>query len=129
MKIITLATLAASIFFSTFISAADYAVELEWNTNNLEQVLDNMPEQKAEFSKLIDRGDIKDMYVKGKPGPWQNYNVGLVNHDGIFTKDILRQFEQQDRQEENNITLLKGWMKFIKERNLDGIIVDPKKQK
>ena len=63
MKIITLATLAASIFFSTFISAADYAVELEWNTNNLEQVLDNMPEQKAEFSKLIDRGEIKDMYV------------------------------------------------------------------
>ncbi|CAV18914.1 hypothetical protein [Vibrio atlanticus] len=63
MKMSMFITLAVSIMFSAFTNAADYAVELKWNTNNLEEVLDNMPEQKAQFSKLIEQGEIKDMYV------------------------------------------------------------------
>ncbi|WP_431787274.1 hypothetical protein [Vibrio harveyi] len=59
-RIILLSTLAVA-SFSSF--AADYGVELAWNTNDVEQVLQTLPKQKAEFSQLIEQGDVKDMFV------------------------------------------------------------------
>ena len=52
-RIILLSTLAVA-SFSSF--AADYGVELAWNTNDVEQVLQTLPKQKAEFSQLIEQG-------------------------------------------------------------------------
>ncbi|MGR5093982.1 hypothetical protein ACPV5O_15855 [Vibrio maritimus] len=54
------------IFICGSISAAlanDYGVELKWNTDNISDVLANMPEQKAAFKQLVDKGQIKDMFV------------------------------------------------------------------
>ncbi|MFZ8769816.1 hypothetical protein LCE44_22710 [Vibrio harveyi] len=59
-RIILLSTLAVA-SFSSF--AADYGVELAWNTNDVEQVLQTLPKQKAAFNQLIEQGDVKDMFV------------------------------------------------------------------
>ncbi|HGY9597330.1 TPA: hypothetical protein ACOJPH_005077, partial [Vibrio campbellii] len=59
-KLILLSTLTVA-SFSSF--AADYGVELVWNTNDSEQVLKTLPEQKAAFGQLIEQGDVKDMFV------------------------------------------------------------------
>lgn len=63
---------AALGFFSASVSAADFGVALEWNTNNAEEVLDTMAEQRAAFGELIQKGEVKDMYLvesqlDGKP--------------------------------------------------------------
>ncbi|NOH78252.1 hypothetical protein F0231_00695 [Vibrio sp. RE86] len=63
MKTLTITTLIASLFTATLATAADYGVELAWNTDNAQQVLDTMPEQKAAFGELIAQGEIKDMFV------------------------------------------------------------------
>jgi len=65
-KISTLLVLTTCSFASL---AADYGVELEWNTDNAQEVIDAMAQQRAEFSKLIEAGEIKDMYIaKSKIG-------------------------------------------------------------
>lgn len=46
-RLILLSTLTVA-SFSSF--AADYGVELAWNTNDSEQVLKTLPEQKVAFS-------------------------------------------------------------------------------
>ncbi|TFH90110.1 hypothetical protein [Vibrio ouci] len=63
MKTFTFAALIASLFTTTIATAADFGVELAWNTNDAQQVLDTMPEQKAAFGELIEKGEIKDMFV------------------------------------------------------------------
>lgn len=63
MKALTITTLIGSLFTATLANAADYGVELAWNTDNAQQVLDTMPEQKAAFGELIEQGEIKDMFV------------------------------------------------------------------
>ncbi|KLN66803.1 hypothetical protein [Vibrio sp. VPAP30] len=63
MKALTTAALITSLFASTFTIAADFGVSLEWNTDNAEEVLNTMPEQKAAFGKLVEQGEIKDMFV------------------------------------------------------------------
>ncbi|OLQ79072.1 hypothetical protein BIT28_14650 [Photobacterium proteolyticum] len=52
--------------------AADFGVELEWNTDNVQEVMDTMSEQRTAFGKLVESGEIKDMFVAdsnidGKP--------------------------------------------------------------
>ncbi|MCG7588358.1 hypothetical protein [Photobacterium sp. OFAV2-7] len=52
--------------------AADFGVELAWNTDNVQEVMDTMSEQRTAFGKLVENGEIKDMFVAdsnidGKP--------------------------------------------------------------
>ncbi|MFM2587376.1 hypothetical protein [Vibrio sp. TBV020] len=63
MKAFTLATLFTTLFTATVANSADFGVELAWNTDDVQQVLDTMPEQKAAFGELIEQGEIKDMFV------------------------------------------------------------------
>tara|TARA_Y100001956_G_scaffold77839_1_gene88787 strand:+ start:981 stop:1643 length:663 start_codon:yes stop_codon:yes gene_type:complete len=72
MKKLSTITLISALFASISAFAADYAVELKWNTDNAQEVLDTMSEQKAAFGKLVEEGEIKDMFVSrsqidGKP--------------------------------------------------------------
>ena len=72
MKFIRSSVLLISLFISGTVFAADYGVELSWNTDNAEQVLKTLPEQKAAFGELIEQGAVKDMFVirskvDGKP--------------------------------------------------------------
>ncbi|ARC94263.1 hypothetical protein B6A42_21970 [Vibrio coralliilyticus] len=72
MKFIRSSVLFISLFVSGTVFAADYGVELSWNTDNAEQVLKTLPEQKAAFGELIEQGAVKDMFVirskvDGKP--------------------------------------------------------------
>ncbi|NOJ21142.1 hypothetical protein [Vibrio coralliilyticus] len=72
MKFIRSSVLLISLFISGTVFAADYGVELSWNTDDAEQVLKTLPEQKAAFGELIQQGSVKDMFVirskvDGKP--------------------------------------------------------------
>ncbi|MFN3015963.1 hypothetical protein ACK1CN_08465 [Vibrio coralliilyticus] len=72
MKFIRSSVLLISLFISGTAFAADYGVELSWNTDDAEQVLKTLPEQKAAFGELIEQGSVKDMFVirskvDGKP--------------------------------------------------------------
>ncbi|NRF30042.1 hypothetical protein [Vibrio coralliilyticus] len=72
MKFIRSSVLLISLFISGTVFAADYGVELSWNTDDAEQVLKTLPEQKAAFGELIEQGAVKDMFVirskvDGKP--------------------------------------------------------------
>ncbi|KFI11739.1 hypothetical protein F0223_11195 [Vibrio coralliilyticus] len=72
MKFIRSSVLLISLFISGTVFAADYGVELSWNTDNAEQILKTLPEQKAAFGELIEQGAVKDMFVirskvDGKP--------------------------------------------------------------
>lgn len=63
MKSLTIAALFTTLFTATFANAADFGVELAWNTDDAQQVLNTMPEQKAAFGELIEKGEVKDMFV------------------------------------------------------------------
>ncbi|WP_281629447.1 hypothetical protein [Vibrio sp. St2] len=72
MKFIRSSVLLISLFISGTVFAADYGVELSWNTDDAEQVLKTLPEQKAAFGELVEQGAVKDMFVirskvDGKP--------------------------------------------------------------
>ncbi|ANW26891.1 hypothetical protein BA953_22415 [Vibrio coralliilyticus] len=72
MKFIRSSVLLISLFISGTVFSADYGVELSWNTDDAEQVLKTLPEQKAAFGELIEQGAVKDMFVirskvDGKP--------------------------------------------------------------
>ncbi|MHA2879142.1 hypothetical protein ACXZ7R_22450 [Vibrio campbellii] len=87
-KLILLSTLTVA-SFSSF--AADYGVELAWNTNDSEQVLKTLPEQKAAFSQLIEQGDVKDMFVlpssiDGKPVQILRFVLSADNEAEVATK-------------------------------------------
>lgn len=96
-KIILLSTLTVA-SFSSF--AADYGVELAWNTNDSEQVLKTLPEQKAAFSQLIEQGDVKDMFVlpssiDDKPVQILRFVLSADNEAEVATKlQDLPMYEQ-----------------------------------
>ena len=97
-KIILLSTLTVASFSSL---AADYGVELAWNTNDSEQVLKTMPEQKAAFSQLIQQGDVKDMFVlpssiDGKPVQILRFVLSADNEAEVATKLQDLPMYQQD---------------------------------
>lgn len=97
-KIILLSTLTVASFSSL---AADYGVELAWNTNDSEQVLKTLPEQKAAFSQLIERGDVKDMFVlpssiDGKPVQILRFVLSADNEAEVATKLQDLPMYQQD---------------------------------
>lgn len=97
-KIILLSTLTVASFSSL---AADYGVELAWNTNDSEQVLKTLPEQKAAFSQLIERGDVKDMFVlpssiDGKPVQILRFVLSADNEAEVTTKLQDLPMYQQD---------------------------------
>lgn len=97
-KIILLSTLTVASFSSL---AADYGVELAWNTNDSEQVLKTLPEQKAAFSQLIEQGDVKDMFVSpssidGKPVQILRFVLSADNEAEVATKLQDLPMYQQD---------------------------------
>ena len=97
-KIILLSTLTVASFSSL---AADYGVELAWNTNDSEQVLKTLPEQKAAFSQLIEQGDVKDMFVlpsciDGKPVQILRFVLSADNEAEVATKLQDLPMYQQD---------------------------------
>ncbi|MEK0275298.1 hypothetical protein WM009_13305 [Vibrio vulnificus] len=66
MKIITKFVLLTTMLLAGLNSAYayDYGVELKWNTQDFSQVLSQFPEQRAAFSRFIEEGKIKDMFVR-----------------------------------------------------------------
>ncbi|MHA7231264.1 hypothetical protein ACVT98_21380 [Vibrio campbellii] len=97
-KLILLSTLTVA-SFSSF--AADYGVELAWNTNDSEQVLKTLPEQKAAFSQLIEQGDVKDMFVlpssiDDKPVQILRFVLSADNEAEVATKLQDLPMYQQD---------------------------------
>lgn len=97
-KLILLSTLTVASFSSL---AADYGVELAWNTNDSEQVLKTLPEQKAAFSQLIQQGDVKDMFVlpssiDGKPVQILRFVLSADNEAEVATKLQDLPMYQQD---------------------------------
>ncbi|MCF6454315.1 hypothetical protein L1076_22275 [Vibrio sp. MMG022] len=97
-KLILLSTLTVA-SFSSF--AADYGVELAWNTNDSEQVLKTLPEQKVAFSQLIQQGDVKDMFVlpssiDGKPVQILRFVLSANNEAEVATKLQDLPMYQQD---------------------------------
>ncbi|EOD9419276.1 hypothetical protein [Vibrio campbellii] len=97
-KHILLSTLTVA-SFSSF--AADYGVELAWNTNDSEQVLKTLPEQKAAFGQLIEQGDVKDMFVlpssiDGKPVQILRFVLSADNEAEVATKLQDLPMYQQD---------------------------------
>ncbi|WP_394126837.1 hypothetical protein [Vibrio hepatarius] len=87
MKTLTFAALIASLFTTTIATAADFGVELAWNTNDAQQVLDTMPEQKAAFGELIEKGEIKDMFV---------YRSELDGRSVQMLRFVIEANDQQD---------------------------------
>ncbi|NIY88357.1 hypothetical protein [Vibrio campbellii] len=97
-KLILLSTLTVA-SFSSF--AADYGVELAWNTNDSEQVLKTLPEQKVAFSQLIQQSDVKDMFVlpssiDGKPVQILRFVLSADNEAEVATKLQDLPMYQQD---------------------------------
>ncbi|YCO01260.1 hypothetical protein ACB087_09580 [Vibrio sp. VNB-15] len=97
-KIILLSIFAVTSFSSL---AADYGVELAWNTNNAERVLQTLPDQKAAFSQLIEQGDVKDMFVlpnsiDGKPVQILRFVLSADNEADVEAKLKDLPMYQQD---------------------------------
>ncbi|NOH49333.1 hypothetical protein F0262_14875 [Vibrio rotiferianus] len=97
-KLILLSTLTVASFSSL---ATDYGVELAWNTNDSEQVLKTLPEQKVAFSQLIQQGDVKDMFVlpssiDGKPVHILRFVLSADNEAEVATKLQDLPMYQQD---------------------------------
>lgn len=97
-KLILLSTLTVA-SFSSF--AADYGVELAWNTNDSERVLKTLPEQKVAFSQLIQQGDVKDMFIlpssiDGKPVQILRFVLSADNEAEVATKLQDLPMYQQD---------------------------------
>lgn len=63
MMSIRFSSLACIYLLSFDLFANDFSVELSWNTDDLSEVLNTMPEQKDAFGKLIEDGVIKDMFI------------------------------------------------------------------
>ncbi|MGF1750042.1 hypothetical protein [Vibrio cionasavignyae] len=65
MKIIKKLVLSLSVIALTpsLSFAQDFGVELKWNTTDIYQVLEKMPQQKQAFKQFVDSGKVKDMFV------------------------------------------------------------------
>ena len=65
MKKIILLSILTLASFSNF--AADYSVELAWNTKKSVPLLKTMPKPKTVFSQMIEQGDVKGVFVTQSP--------------------------------------------------------------
>ena len=65
MKKIILLSILTLASFSNF--AADYSVELAWNTEKSVPLLKTIPKLKTVFSQLIEQGDVKGVFVAQSP--------------------------------------------------------------
>jgi len=63
MKLLKTTALIAALCAPTLTFADDFGVELEWNTMDAKLVMDTFPQQKLAFGALIDKGEIKDMFI------------------------------------------------------------------
>ncbi|WP_174715173.1 hypothetical protein [Vibrio penaeicida] len=75
-------------------NAVDFGVELAWNTKDHSKVLEAMPEQKAAFGQLIEKGDVKDMYIydselDGKPTRLIRFVISGDNEQQV--RDTLKE--------------------------------------
>ncbi|MFB9216462.1 PH domain-containing protein [Vibrio sinaloensis] len=91
MKKLANIALITTLFTTASAFAADFAVELEWNTDNAQQVLDTMAEQRAAFGKLVEEGEIKDMFVSrsqidGKPLQMLRFVIEADSEEHVSTK-------------------------------------------
>ncbi|MDN3617602.1 hypothetical protein ACFFUS_12420 [Vibrio gallaecicus] len=129
MKTIKLITSITTILFSTFASAQDYAVELKWNTEDFQQVLNTMPEQKAEFRKLINQGEIKDMYVSrsevdGNPVQLLRFVIAADSEQQVQTKLAHLPLYEKDLVNISKITLLGAkWLDNTPNYNNYGVTI------
>lgn len=129
MKTIKIITCITAILFSTCASAQDYAVELKWNTDNFQQVLNTMPEQKAEFRKLINQGEIKDMYVSrsevdGNPVQLLRFVIAADSEQQVQTKLAHLPLYEKDLVNISKITLLGAkWLDNTPNYNNYGVTI------
>ena len=129
MKTTKIITCIAAILFSTIASAQDYAVDLEWNTDDFQQVLNTMPEQKAEFRKLINQGEIKDMYVSrsevdGNPVQLLRFVIAADSEQQVHTKLAHLPLYEKDLVNISKITLLGAkWLDNTPNYNNYGVTI------
>ncbi|MCW8330960.1 hypothetical protein MD588_19380 [Photobacterium sp. SDRW27] len=94
MKVLSTASFLLAATFGLTASnamAADFGVALEWNTNDIHEVMDTMAEQRAAFGELIDNGEIKDMYtldshIDGKPVKILKFVIEADNKEQVTAK-------------------------------------------
>lgn len=72
-------------------TATDFSVELAWNTDSAQDILNTMPEQKAAFGALVDKGEIKDMFVsqsmlEGRPMQMLRFVIEAETAEEVSSK-------------------------------------------
>ncbi|MCG9676791.1 hypothetical protein L1D31_04950 [Vibrio sp. Isolate23] len=129
MKVIKSAAIITSLLISPTVLSADYGVELIWNTNDAEQVLKALPEQKAAFGELIEQGDVKDMFVinsKVDNKPIQLLRFVLEATDETHVESKLKDLPMYEKElvKISNIRLLGSkWLDNTPVYNNYGVII------
>ena len=116
-KLIKSTLLIASLFgFSTLTQAADYGVSLNWNTTNVEKVLELMSAQRSAFGELIKQKEIKDMFISesdidGKPMGILRFVIQADSEKEVKSKLASLPFYKENIVKISNIQLLGGkWL-------------------
>ena len=116
-KLIKSTLLIASLFgFSTLTQAADYGVSLNWNTTNVEKVLELMSAQRSAFGELIKQKEIKDMFISesdidGKPMGILRFVIQADSEKEVESKLASLPFYKENIVKISNIQLLGGkWL-------------------
>lgn len=111
-KLMSITTIIfASLSVSTAVSAADYGVELAWNTDNANDVLATMSEQRTAFGQLVNNGEIKDMFVfdssiDGKPMKLIRFVIDAEDEDNAKAKLASLPLYKKELVKINNVRLL-----------------------
>ncbi|RSD30280.1 hypothetical protein [Vibrio pectenicida] len=129
MKLITSTVFIISLLTSGTLYAADYGVELAWNTNDVEQILETLPNQRAAFGELIKQGDVKDMFVvhskiDGKPVQLLKFVLEADNEASVENKLKGLPMYKKELVKISNIRLLGSkWLDSTPVYNSYGVII------
>ena len=114
--------------------AADFGVELAWNTGDVKEVMDTMSEQRAAFSKLVENGEIKDMFVAdsnidGKPIKLLRFVIEADSKQEVNKKLVHLPLYQKELVKINNVRPLGSkWLDNTPVYNNYGVIFTWKNQ-
>lgn len=123
-----------SFLSSGTVFAADFGVELAWNTDNVKEVMDTMSEQRAAFSKLVENGEIKDMFVAdsnidGKPIKLLRFVIEADSKQEVNKKLVHLPLYQKELVKINNVRPLGSkWLDNTPVYNNYGVIFTWKDQ-
>lgn len=123
-----------SFLSSGTVFAADFGVELAWNTDNVKEVMDTMSEQRTAFSKLVENGEIKDMFVAdsnidGKPIKLLRFVIEADSKQEVNKKLVHLPLYQKELVKINNVRPLGSkWLDNTPVYNNYGVIFTWKNQ-